>query len=54
MTKEFVYRQQHQHHQGYENNVIHVFWYWGTGVDEGDTKLKCFTFDLFTLGINIH
>ena len=35
------------------NNIIHDFWYLGKG-DEGDTKLKCFTFDLFTLSVNIH
>ena len=34
-------------------NVIHDFWYLGKG-DEGDKILKCYTFDLFTLSINIH
>ena len=34
-------------------NVIHDFWYWEKR-DEGDTKLKYFTFDLFTLNDNIH
>ena len=39
-----------------EGNVIHDFWYLGKG-DECETKLLLsffFTFDLFTIGINIH
>ena len=35
------------------NDVIHDFWYLGKG-DEGDKILKCYTFDLFTLSININ
>ena len=34
------------------SNVIHDFWYLGKG-DEGDKILKCYTFDLFTLSIDI-
>ena len=34
-------------------NVIHDFWYLGRG-DEGDKILTCYTFDLFTLSVNIH
>ena len=34
-------------------NVIHDFLYLGKG-DEGDKIFKCYTFDLFTLSINIH
>ena len=34
-------------------DVIHDFWYLGRG-DEGDKILNCYTFDLFTLSINIH
>ena len=34
-------------------NVIHEFWYLGKG-DEGDKILKCYTFDVFMLIINIH
>ena len=30
-----------------------TFGTWGRG-DEGDKILKCYTFDLFTLSINIH
>ena len=33
--------------------VIHDFWYLEKR-GEGDKILKCFTFDLFTLSINIH
>ena len=35
------------------NDVIHDFWYLGKG-DEGDKKLKCYTFDLLPHSINIH
>ena len=35
------------------DNFIHDFWYLGKG-GEGDKILKCYTFDLFTLSINIH
>ena len=35
------------------DNVMNDFWYLGKG-DEGDTILKCYAFDLFTLNINIH
>ena len=31
-----------------------TFGTWGRGGDEGYTKLKCFTSDLFTLSTNIH
>ena len=34
-------------------DVIHDCWYLGKG-GEGDKILKCYTFDLFTLIINIH
>ena len=34
-------------------NGLHDFWYLGKG-DEGNKILKCYTFDLFTLSINIH
>ena len=34
-------------------NVINDFWYFGNG-DEGDTNLKCYNFDKFTLSININ
>ena len=34
-------------------NVIHDFWYLGRG-NEGDKILTCYTFDLFTLSVNIH
>ena len=30
-----------------------TFGTWGRG-DEGDKMLKCYTFDLFTLSVNIH
>ena len=33
--------------------VIHDFWYLGKG-DVGNKISKCYTFDLFTLSINIH
>ena len=39
------------YHRG--NDVIRDFWYLGKG-GEGDKILKCYTFDLFTLSINIH
>ena len=39
--------------RGGGGNVIHDFWNLGKG-DEGDNILKCYTFDLFTLSINIH
>ena len=35
------------------NDVVHDFCTWGTG-DEGDTVLKCYSLELFTLSINIH
>ena len=35
------------------NDIIQDFSYLGKG-DEGDKILKCYTFDLFTLSINIH
>ena len=31
-----------------------TFGTWGRGKGEGDQILKCYTFDLFTLSINIH
>ena len=40
-------------YHGAGDDVIHDFWYLGKG-DEGDKILKCYTFDLFTLSINIH
>ena len=40
---------------GEGNNVIHDFLYLGKGGRvESDKILKCYTFDLFTLSINIH
>ena len=36
------------------NNVIHDFWYFRKGGDKGETILKSFTFDFFTLRINIY
>ena len=38
---------------GEGDNVIQNFWFLGKG-DEGDKILKCYTFDLFKLSINIH
>ena len=35
------------------NNVIPGFWYLGKGEDESNTKLKLFTFVLFTLNVII-
>ena len=38
---------------GGDNAIRDFFCTWGRG-DEGNKILKCYTFDLFTLGINIH
>ena len=34
-------------------NVIHELWYLGKG-GGSDTQSKCFTFELFTLSVNIY
>ena len=41
------------YHRGGGAMSYATFGIWGRG-DEGDKILKCYTFDLFTLSINIH